>query len=883
MEDLKMNIGIAFANTHQQHLEQHLFAVGYVARELISAIVDDEKLANAVYVAGCLHDIGKLDPQFQNWLKRNSTKNSRPIHDQPDDGMHIDKGSFNFENHPRHNETSLLLYYLLDNTQSKIINRENKKLIKHLLYWHHAKPIRKEEFSHLGFIYKRLKKSLGHIEITDFFNMAKVLLQSVDQIADNYDSHSHSHSQRIESLLDRIDNDMLIDLEDQKVPDYKKYNTSSENIEEYLRDVRTNAKASLARAALISADRRVSKLSAEQLIENIENRVLNELVEEIVASESDLQKHIQSCLDRFEHKFEGSERNIAQTAAALQLAEKHSIAVLNGPAGCGKTKIALEWAKNTRATKILWVCPRVQVCQGLFLDLTQADYLPDLKIELLTGEYKYIHQSGTKVETPENAIFSGDIVLTTIDQIINSVITHTNVTSLIDFLCHHAVFDEYHEYVHMPAFNMLFAELIQCKTLKKDPANTLLVSATPHYYFLDHVLDISKADIIGIKSFNNNKYQILYHEFDETQPDDSNPLFSPQPKDTIVISNTASTAQQSFIKNQTNENAILLHSRFKKSDKESIFKKVFEAFKKNGTKEYELLRSGPIVQASLNITCFNMVTEFTHAENTLQRLGRLDRFAENNLINKYTIAIPCSIAEGKNTGKCARFLNQLTSFLSARAWHEYLKENLPQGQVTTINELYRLYDAFYDTLKAQTAIEKDVLASFRKSVKTLSAKIHDPICWPKKKTSKKIRLKTSSLRGDNRYVQMAVCEIGSNTTFTFSSEYACDEIDSEDVFTLSIDEIEGYDPGGDRNLLNFMYQKHHKILSARSKKRQTQAFKSVLLKNQATEPNNPIYVSYTVQDLDLCNESPHPNAIYYVVGQKQAIGAMALNKFNNER
>ena len=127
-------------------------------------------------------------------------------------------------------------------------------------------------------------------------------------------------------------------------------------------------------------------------------------------------------------------------------------------------------------------------------------------------------------------------------------------------------------------------------------------------------------------------------------------------------------------KNQANEKALLFHSKFTKSDKQGLFDKVFNTFKKAGSKEYAVLRSGPIVQASLNITCDKMITEFTHAENWLQRLGRLDRFGENSEINSYITATPETLANGKQSGACARFLNQSHCLQSAKAWYEFLKD-----------------------------------------------------------------------------------------------------------------------------------------------------------------------------------------------------------------
>ncbi len=104
-----------YANTKGQKLDQHLFVVGYLAYRITQKLVPgDDNLAKAVFTAGCWHDVGKIDPSFQDWLARLLKK--KKFEDVPDDGQHIDKktGKFSWQTHPRHNEISLLLFHLLE-------------------------------------------------------------------------------------------------------------------------------------------------------------------------------------------------------------------------------------------------------------------------------------------------------------------------------------------------------------------------------------------------------------------------------------------------------------------------------------------------------------------------------------------------------------------------------------------------------------------------------------------------------------------------------------------------------------------------------------------------------------------------------------------------
>ncbi|MFT6777576.1 MAG: CRISPR-associated endonuclease/helicase Cas3, partial [Paraglaciecola sp.] len=356
--------GVIYANTRLQRLDHHLFAVGLVAQQLYFNFYPDKKnQANAAFIAGCMHDIGKLDPLFQAWVVNPKNRSF-----QAEDGQHIDTAKFSFEKHPRHNEISVLIFQCIADRAKDI--RQIKQSIKHAIYWHHAKPFRskaKDEFDTYGKIYNKLKVSMADKAWTLISEHSITMLNKVCELDINYRGNSDSLLRK--AFISEVDDETLVNYEHTPLPSYKEYEVS-ENFHEYENKIRVNSNNNEIRSCLITADRWVSSLSSKELAQHIKHKTLSEFVSEKLINsvnvESDLITHIAECIGNFPN----SERSEKQSLVAAKLAEDtDKVKVLAGAAGCGKTKIALEWAGLRGAQQIIWVCPRVQICQGMFTEL----------------------------------------------------------------------------------------------------------------------------------------------------------------------------------------------------------------------------------------------------------------------------------------------------------------------------------------------------------------------------------------------------------------------------------------------------------------------------------------------------------------------------------
>lgn len=676
------------ANTNGQLLSEHLRTVSIVSGLVYESLFNG-RLKKECELAGLLHDIGKADPDFQKWCIK-KVKSKTPADCQ----YHNESSEKKFEDINRHNELSWAILNLMGDIPEEV---------KYAVLWHHAEKFRKHPIKGANQIYKTSSYTNCIENLTNLFSELS--------LSDNFKKQSNI-----------------------VIPEFKEIYKTSNGLS---CDYNQNLKNTVVRLCLIVADRLVSGLPNDELRQIIKT---NTYCLDINDEHNKLKDNINNMLSDFGN----TDRCKKQNKAARECAE-NNISILQGPAGVGKTKVSLEWAKNIGASRIIYMCPTTAICYGIYTDL-RIEYLPNITTQIFTGNYKYSSLCKEQKEVGDKDFLKADVVVTTIDQVVSMMTNHSRFGLIKELLNSAIVFDEFHEIIKSPLIAIYFKEIIGIINMSKN-GRMLMMSATPNPMIVKFLFDGQNHPIVRMKSFHDKKFIIkILHDGSKSVL--SHPFIKMACSDnSFMISNNIGPAQFGFLGHLRDEKdrVLVVHSSYTKDHKDQLIKKALMLFGKNGNHDAGV-RSGPILQASLNISARLIHTDSSSPEDMLQRLGRCNRFCENDKGEFY-------IYDTSNNNSIKKYLSYNYIQKSTKLFLSYLEDKYGSQFETDLDTIYEDYFQFYrgNAKNCQCDMDKFEQDAYKKM---RDSDFFKPVDFFIKKAHAKEtnKLSSKSMRGTSIYV-----------------------------------------------------------------------------------------------------------------------------------
>jgi CRISPR-associated endonuclease/helicase Cas3 len=305
--------------------------------------------------------------------------------------------------------------------------------------------------------------------------------------------------------------------------------------------------------------------------------------------------------------------------------------ILKAPTGSGKTWSALVpfimAVENCLPfpQKMIYSLPLRTLANSLYKTVSENEYIQEKNIEvsLQTGE------------SPSDRFFESDIIFTTIDQTLSSILmfpyslpqklANINAGAI---LSSYLVFDEFHLLDPGRSFSTTVNILKKLKgitpfclmtaTLSKDVLDELAL------YLDADIISLSENEVQNLKNYNNPKTIFVHSDHLMVES-----IIQLHRKRSIIITNTVDRCQEIYHllneKRIEGTEIICIHSHFFENDRKEKEDKIKELFGE-GSKSNAILVSTQVIEVGIDISCEIMHTEISPINSLIQRAGRCARF-----------------------------------------------------------------------------------------------------------------------------------------------------------------------------------------------------------------------------------------------------------------
>ena len=497
-----------------------------------------------------------------------------------------------------------------------------------------------------------------------------------------------------------------------KVEDVKLYGKIEINSDSNIKELFKNeAQMQLIRAILIQADRLVSSSMCMQekvdldKVYNNDTEYIKELYDKM--RQSNYQgPTLPSTINQYDPVRLNSQLEILAGCYC------HNHNVIKACAGFGKTLIGLLWFLEQKK-RTIWVVPRNIIAKGIYKSILKE--VKKMNLTINVGLYV-----GGKIRSKNCDITNldeFDILITNIDSVVNRTANNSQAHLLVNMYNSNIVFDEYHEFKMKEGIFAAFISLMHIRGYYSKDARTMLLSATESNFDCLWGRNIDGEEIVNYipnvnMLYGDTKVTIHYHELN-----DINELNIPEGGDKFVICHSVPDSQI-VAKNHAQYPMTVIHRRFPQKRLDELENQVIsqhgdfdiknEEDRKAFLQKREMVVGTSLIGTGLDISTKECYHFPVSPESTIQICcGRTSRFGEYEEIDYHV----CRIKGGDSPIVKDNYSVKLNNM-----WINLLKDH--DGETITKATLYGWYENFKEVHKKE--IRKHYIDFFNKSSQALT-------------------------------------------------------------------------------------------------------------------------------------------------------------------